>query len=450
MQNALMKPNYTKLFDSAFWTALFQHPRGWLKSFVKPFRIGVAAANGFSVDDCSGKASALTFYSLLSIVPLLAVAFGIAKGFGFEEMLKEEVSKRFLDQPEITERLIDFAYKTLQNTQSGLIAGVGLLVLFWSVLQLLSTIESAFNGIWKVHYPRAFSRRFSDYLAMMLFCPIFFAVSSSLSVFVSAKITHFTEVSGTLKPLSPYIIFLVFHLFPLVLVWLLFTTLYYIMPNTKVPLSCALIGGILAGTAYHIVQLIYIKFQVGLSSYGAIYGSFAAIPLFLVWLNVSWLITLAGAEIAHHTESSRMHAYLSKAARQHRADARVLGFLIVQQCLQAFIKGDLPPTLYHFGQRAGVPITIVRSYVQQLVQAGLLVEVTWKDGSGGYYQPAKDVQSITLKTICDALDNARHEHYMMVYDQEVEDYEKALEKFDAVLDKAAVNVPLVQVVARRH
>src|ERR1700733_13039871 len=115
--------------------------------FLKINRIAIAASRGFNYDDCSSKASALTFYSLLSIVPVLAVAFGIAKGFGFQEHLESEISQKFVEQKEVVDKLIGFAYQTLQNTQSGLIAGVGLVVLFWTVLKLFSNIESSFNSI---------------------------------------------------------------------------------------------------------------------------------------------------------------------------------------------------------------------------------------------------------------------------------------------------------------
>ena len=120
------------------------------------------------------------------------------------------------------------------------------------------------------------------------------------------------------------------------------------MPNARVPFHYALTAGIAAGTAYQIVQWTYIKFQFGLSSYGAIYGSFAALPLFLLWLNTSWWITfLAGAEIAYHAEIDHSHAKLYLAARQCVVDGRILGLMIMHSCVQAFKKGEVPPTEYN-------------------------------------------------------------------------------------------------------
>lgn len=436
-----MRWNFLKYFNSDYWTTVFNSPGRWRRLLSKPVRVAIAAGRGYVDDDCSSKASSLTFYSLLSIVPVLAVAFGIAKGFGFEKHLERQISEQFLDQPEVTEKLINFAYNTLQNTESGLIAGVGVVVLFWSVLKLLSTIELAFNQIWKVQKARTFSRRLSDYLAMMVFCPIFFAASSSLSVFVVTRVVSLTKENGMWETVSPYIL-LAFHIFPLILSWILFTAIYYIMPNTNVLFKAALIAGIIAGSVFQIVQWVYIQFQVGLASYGAIYGSFAALPLFLIWLNISWLIALAGAEIAYHIEDDQAQGVFSHDVSRKQTDGRVLGLLVMQQCLQAFNNGKAPPTIPVLAQRVGTAVMVVRRLVQRLLDAQLLVEVYWKDGTSGRYQPARDLNSITIRAVCEALNTARQERYLVVYDKEVEDYEKTLERFDTLMTDAPINTPL--------
>jgi membrane protein len=440
-----MKWDLSKYFSADFWSAFFVQPKKLGYFLAKITRIAFASARGFQEDDCWLKASALTFYSLLSIVPVLAVAFGIAKGFGFQEHLETEISQKFSEQKEVVDKLIDFSYRTLQNTQSGLIAGIGLIVLFWTVLKLFSNIESSFNSIWKVKKARSFARSFSDYLAMMLFCPIFFFASSSLSVFVLTQITDISKNTGIWETVSP-VVLLTLHLFPLVLAWLLFTALYSIMPNTKVPLKYAFIAGVCAGTAYQIVQFLYIQFQIGLSSYGAIYGSFAALPLFLIWLNTSWWIALGGAEIAYHAENDPINFALSSATNRKKADAKVLGLLIIQQCVRAFSSGAPPPSIYDLSSHSGVPVVSVKQMVHQLIDAGLLVEVNWHGNSGEYYQPSRDIKSITLKQVCDALDNSRHDLYLMIYDDDVKHYEEALASADAVLGTSLANPSMDQLV----
>lgn len=438
-----MKWDFSNYFNSNFWAAFFSRSKKVNHSVVRASRIALAAARGFRDDDCASKASALTFYSLLSIVPVLAVAFGIAKGFGFQERLESELSQRFAEQKEVVDKLIYFSYQTLQNTQSGLIAGVGLIVLFWTVLKLFSNIESSFNAIWKVKKPRSFARSFSDYLAMMLFCPIFFAASSSFSVFVITQITDFSKTTGIWNAISPIALF-AFHLFPFVLAWLLFTALYSIMPNTKVPLKYAFIAGVCAGTVYQIVQSTYIQFQLGLASYGAIYGSFAALPLFLIWLNTSWWIALGGAEIAYHTENDRFNFAFSSDKSLRQADARVLGLMIMQECARAFSAGQSPPSVYNLAQSTGIPVASIRNIIQQLINARLLIEVNWRGNSGEFYQPSRDLKTISLKAICDALDGSRHDFFEMVYDDDVKRYEQALASLDNLTETASLNPTIDQ------
>jgi len=433
-----MFEKWSHYFKETLWHTPVTHYPIHRKVSRRLLAIGIKAARGFALDDCYLRAASLTFYSLLSIVPVLAVAFGIAKGFGFEKHLQAELSQKFLEQREIADKLIDFARNTLESAESGVIAGVGLVVLFYSVLKLLGNIESALNAIWKVKKPRTLARQFSDYLAMMLFCPFFFAASSSLSVFIMTEIAHFSRENRMWETISP-LIFLTFQVFPLILSWLLFSAIYYIMPNTKVSFSYALLAGIIAGTSYQVVQWIYIKFQLGLASYGAIYGSFAALPLFLIWLNTSWLIVLVGAEIAYHAENEMALSPHFLAAQRRQVQSRILGLVLMQQAVHAFRNGDPPPTAYSLAQRAGVAVGPVRHLIDQLIEHGLLVEVTWRDGTSGHFQPGRSVKNITLKAVCDALNNSRHEYYPIEYTKEVENYAKILANFDDLLNSSSIN-----------
>lgn len=437
-----MRWNVSKYFNSDYWTHFFRHLPSALKGCsTKVMRVGEAVAIGFSKDDCSTQASALTFYSLLSIVPVLAVAFGIAKGFGFESILQNELKQKFSEQPVLIDQLVQFAYNTLENTQGGWIAGIGLVLLFWTVIKLLSNIESAFNLIWKIRKPRSLARRFSDYLAMILFCPVFFGTSSSISVFVITKLTHMSQSDGIWKTVTPFAFF-VLHLFPLVLAWFLFTAIYYIMPNTKVPFKYALISGIIAGTAYLVVQWIYIKFQIGLTSYGAIYGSFAALPLFFIWLNTSWLIALIGAEIAYHTEDDMTLSSPTDTSLQRSTEARICGLMLMRHCIQAFSHGLVPPSIYILMERTGINLRAARQLIAELIDAGLLVEVNWRGSSGGHYQPGRDLKHITVKAVCDALDSSRQHRYVITYGSDVEQYEKILASFDTLVEQIPSNLPL--------
>jgi membrane protein len=448
------RPIFSKYFSALYWNELGKKSQGLIGKINRFIRVSYSSIKGFTDDECSDKASALTFYTLLSIIPILAVAFGIAKGFGFENHLEKEITHRFSDQPEVASKLIVFAHGMLQNTQSGLIAGIGLIVLFWSVVKLMSNIETSFNAIWKIKIPRSWSRRVSDYVSMMLFCPLFFGVSSSITVYVTAQLTVFSETSDMWKLVTP-LVFTLFHLFPMIFAWLLFTALYYIMPNTRVPFKAALTAGIIAGTIYQITQWLYIQFQIGLASYGAIYGSFAALPLFLLWLNTSWLIALFGAEIAYHTENDSALAlsYLLKTgqgAKEKIVDARILGLLVMSRIIDRFKEGKTPPNVYDIAKEIGISVSDSKLIIHELQEGGLILDTALKDGSTGNFLPSRDIKSIKIKQILEALDDCRHERYEVLDGPLVKKYEDKLHALDELLDHSSLNTPLSELSAGDH
>jgi membrane protein len=408
----------------------------------RALRIGIMAVQNFNRDECFLKASALTFYSLLSIVPTLAVFFAFAKGFGFTAILEREIQGQFHEQPEIAQKLIDFSYSMLSQAQGGIITGVGIVVLFWTIIKLLGNIESSLNDIWKVPAPRSFLRKLSDYLAIIIFCPIFFALSSSLAIYITSQVMKVTHRIEFLDAYS-YWIFLFLHIIPYVLCWLLFSFIYLFMPNTKVPWRYAILAGIIAGTAYQILQLIYIRFQIGASSYGAIYGSFAALPLFLVWINLSWLIVLAGAEIAYAAENDSLTYGMSGQTGKSRtlASKEVLGLLIVDQCVQTFCKANPPLSIAQLSNQLGAAEKNVDQVVGELVQAHVLSEVKGTEANE-CYQPARNVKDIRIKLVADALNVAKRTQVYVYANPALTRMEETLAAFDKDAENSNVNISI--------
>jgi membrane protein len=204
------------------------------RSFLlRQLRIILLAVRGFGEDRCQLRASALTFYSLLSVVPMLAMAFGVAKGFGFERNLEKQLLDGFPDQQEVISRIIAFSRALLENTQGGLIAGIGVAVLFWTVIKVLSNIENSFNDIWGIKKARTFQRKFGDYLSIMLVAPILLVMSSSATIMITTQVHLITQEISIVGGFGP-ILFSVLKVLPLGVVWLLFTFLYVFMPNTRV------------------------------------------------------------------------------------------------------------------------------------------------------------------------------------------------------------------------
>ena len=281
---------------------------------VRCLRILLAAAAAFQEHRCPLRASALTFYSLLSIVPVVAMAFGIAKGFAFEKILQEKILERFPGQEEVLLEVFGFANTMLANTKGGLIAGVGVILLFWAIIKVLGNIERSFDDIWSVKQERSFSRKVTDYLSVMLVAPVLLVLSSGATVFITTQLGALTKRFDVLGILG-LLVFVLLEITPFAIMWVLFTFLYLFMPNRHVNRRSGVIAGIVAGTVYVVVQMVYVKFQVGVASYNAIYGSFAALPLFLVWLQLSWIIVLAGAEIscAHQNADALEYGQIGRA-----------------------------------------------------------------------------------------------------------------------------------------
>lgn len=253
--------------------------------------------NKFQENECYNKASALSFYTLLAIVPVLAVAFGIAKGFGIDKNLEAQILETFYQQREIAEKAIRFARSTLEQTHSSLVAGVGALMLFWSAFGALGALERSLNTIFGAASNRSIGKRMVDFLPILIFIPLLVVASSSATFFIISKIVDFTVHSGVYEAIKP-VIYLIYYSSILLIAWALFFIIYWYIPNQKTPLRPALYASFFAAAAFQILQWAYINLQIYLTSYNAIYGSFAAVPLFLLWVQFNWLIVLGFAQIA--------------------------------------------------------------------------------------------------------------------------------------------------------
>ena len=371
--------------------------------FLKQLRIIILAVRGFDEDRCQLRASALTYYSLLSIVPVVAILFGIAKGFGFQEVLEKELLDKFSEHQAVLVQVMEFAKSLLETTQGGLIAGIGLAVLFWTVIKVLGSIERAFNNVWGVKSPRPWSRKFTDYLSVLLIAPILFILSSSLMVFITSQVTFITEKFALLGFFSSFILFLL-ELLPYCIVWVLFTFIYIFMPNTKVRFTSGLVGGIVAGSVYQLVQWGYIAFQVGVAKYNAIYGSFAALPLFLMWLQLSWLVVLFGAEICFSHQNVDTYEFEPDCLNVSVSFKKLLSLRIVHLLVKNFSAGKAPLAGHQIAHTLEVPIRLVRQILFELVESGILSEVATQDNEEITYQPGRDSDSLTIQYVIDALE----------------------------------------------
>jgi membrane protein len=400
--------------------------------WLSPLRVAALTVRGYVRDNCALRASALTFYSLLSIVPVVALAFGIAKGFGLEQRLESQFLLRFAGQEEVISKIIGFARTLLENTKGGLIAGIGVLLLFWSAVKVLNHIETTLNHIWKVQ-ARSMVRKFTDFLSIMIISPLLVIVSSSVNVYITAEVTAMTGKLALLQAASPFI-FLLLKLLPYGLIWVLFILIYLVMPNTQVRFSSAFIAGIVAGSIYQILQGIYISAQVLVSKYNAIYGSFAALPLFLIWLQLSWMIVLLGAEIAY----AHQHVgHFSMAADYHHISTdirRRYALHILHLVVVRFEAGRRPLTVDQIAKTLKLPYLMVSRLTDDLRNSRLISAVRAERNNGPTaFQPARDIHSITMGTVLEALDKAGGTNWPASDDPEFVRVSQALDELQAAI-----------------
>jgi len=361
-------------------------------------RRGMLIGQAFFADNCGLRASALTFFSILSIVPVMALSFGISRGFGFEKMLQREFIERFPGHEEASREIIQFADSLLTSARSGVIAVTGIALLFWTVIKVLNHIETSMNAIWRIDHNRPLIRQFTDYLVMMIIGPLLILTSSSANVFISTQVTHITETLPMLGIVSKPIFFSL-KFTPYLLIWLLFTLIFMVMPNTRVRLLPAFSAGVLAGTIFQMLQRIYILFQVGVAKYNAIYGSFAALPMFMIWINISWIIVLTGAEFSYVQQNYRKLLNQKRLQRLSWHHRKLLLLLVMRQIAVNFAQAYPPLTVDQIATTLNLPPPLAKTMVDRLVQTGLASAV-----SPSGYQPACDIGLLTISRVLSKLD----------------------------------------------
>jgi membrane protein len=409
--------------------------------FIRTLRVVLLSFSEFDRDKCQLRASALTFFTLLSIVPVVAMAFGIAKGFGLEKLLEAQLMQNIQGQEEVLRQIITFAQTMLENTHGGIIAGIGVALLFWTIIKVLGNIEESFNSIWGVKKPRSLIRKFTDYLSLMMICPILMILASGLTVFVTSQVMLVTQKIAFLGVASP-LIFALLKLLPYCVLWGVFTFIYIFMPNTKVSFTSGLLGGIVAGTLYQMVQWLYIKFQIGVSSYGAIYGSFAALPLFLVWLQMSWTIVLYGAEVAFAHQNEETYEFEPDCLGISSSYKKLLTLRITHLLIKNFCKGERPFTAALIARELEIPIRLVRQILFELVNAGLISETRQENGKEGCYQPARDVEAFSVESVLEALEHQGTDAVPVADSKELQKLAECLKDFRSILEKSPSNVLL--------
>jgi membrane protein len=370
-------------------------------------KIATLSVREFIQGGVVNRASALTYSTLLAIIPALALLFAIARGFGFANLLEIQLREGLSAHAEVAEILLSFIDSYLNHTKSGVFIGVGLIMLFYTILLLTDSIERTFNAIWQVKKPRTLYRKMTDYFSMILLLPILILLSSGISIYLSTIVKYMEEF----VLLAPVVKFLV-RLIPFVLIWGMFTALYIFMPNTKVKFKYAILPGIIAGSAFQGFQYLYIGSQIWVSNYNAIYGSFAAIPMFLLWTQISWSICLYGAQLCYVAQNLRNFSFSNETKNISRRYHDFLCILILSLICKRFQTEEKPYTAEALSDEHKIPIRLTKEILYELQDLNLIydTQVEDKDESVAYL-PSIDINRMNVAMLLSRLDEAGSEAF---------------------------------------
>ena len=389
---------YTKkayhFFEETIWDMDQKYPL-WKDVIFYLFRLGYLVVHGITKNKSMVRATALAYTTLLSIVPLIAVMLAFAKAFGGLAKLTEGVQPLIVNNlatgsGEVVKKyLVEFS----QNLHAGTLGVVGFVFLILTAVGLLSTIESAFNEVWGVKQERSWFRRFNSYWTILTVGPLF--VAFSIGITASLQSSHFvqlylqSDVSRFVVKLAPY-----------VLTWVAFTMLYLYMPNTRVRFRSAFLGGILAGTLWEFAKYGYAIYSASSNTYSTIYGSLGALPVFLVWLYLTWMIVLIGAEISFASQNIKTYREERRTTNVSQQFKEFLALDLVAFICDSFDKGQGAVTISQITEKFKIPIRLVNEVLFNLTSAEILLETGEMER---YYCPAKPLNDITVKNVLDSL-----------------------------------------------
>jgi len=386
---------FTYFTDTIFRQDVSEWRNPVVRWLVQQYRLLFYTARGLVEHGTLVRSAALTFYTLMSLVPILAVVFAVVKGFGLTDGLVENLYGIFPRHPETIDYIVGFAENALARTQGGVVAAVGLVMLFWAVIRVFGSIESAFNNIWEVKVARSIARQWTDYIAVVMIVPVLWILANAAGDYVEQLLGLYDKwYFNTLS-----------HLASMVVIWAMFTLLYLIIPNARVRFQSALMAGIVAGTIFLLFQWGYVYVQRWMTSYNAIYGSFAALPLFLIWMQTSWEILLFGGELSFAYQNISRFAEERESLRISYDQRRKVLLAVMILVARNFRDHGGTLSTDAIRDRLGLPTRIVNDVLFQLVQAGQLIAVRSGDGERDVaFTPAHDLASTTVYGILEAVE----------------------------------------------
>ncbi|MCC8087695.1 MAG: YihY/virulence factor BrkB family protein [Rikenellaceae bacterium] len=411
-----------------------------LRFIVRQLKILLFTAKSYGKDQLIIRSAALTFYTMMAIVPFAAIIFGIAKGFMFENSISAYLYAKFPNYTGLVSQIIEFANALLERTKGGIIAIIGVLVLMWAVIKVFINIESSFNHIWEIRKSRSFTRKLSDYLSVLLVAPIFWFVTNNASNVIGTSIDN--AVSGTIMA---SVVDLLGYLLPWLIISIMLTVVYFVMPNTKVRFRSAVSAAVIAAAALYIFQTVYFYSQTRISNYNAIYGSFAALPLFLIWLNISWQIIMFGAEMSFGYQNIEKYEFERETYKISLDYKRKIMLVVMHRIASNFEKGKRPMDDEQIAKAANLPVRIVRDVLYDLEQANLVVSLEDEQMKSLVYLPMRNVSKMKIYDVIKTVESAGVQNFNIQQYEDLKSVNKIVSDLDNIIAHSDKNIPLMDI-----
>lgn len=359
------------------------------------------------------RAAALSYTTLFSIIPILALLFAIAKGFGFSNLM-ERLLRGGLVENSTVDMVMTFIDNYLKYAQSGVFIGIGIAMLLWAIINLADSVESNMNAIWDVKKQRSYFRKLTDYMALFVIFPIIIILYAGISIFMTTIYQQLAEYF-----LISSFVHICIKLAPYILSGLIMTGLFIFIPNTKVKFLNAFIPGMITGIVFQAFLYIYIQIQMSVSSYNAIYGSFAIIPMFMLWADISWSIILFGVEMSYVSQNIEQYNFGDEVDNVSRRYHDFMCVVIMSLICKRFAQGNKPYTSNELSDDGQIPIRLTNRLLDELEEVGLIHGFSADAKSDiEHFVPAIDINQLSVGRLLSTIESAGCEDFKIDHSKE--------------------------------
>lgn len=432
-----IKKAYQYITEGVWTKEKHEYNSKFMRWFSGQIQVFIFTIKSFGQNQMVVRSAGLTYYTLLAFVPLVAVVFGIMKGFGYEDRIEVYLSEILPNFGQLSGQILEWARNMVEEAKGGWIAAIGLIVFLWSVIRVFMNIEDSFNYIWEVRRNRSIARKMSDYIAVMIVGPVVWLVFSAAGDQLESALDSL--VRGTfLWPLLTFAKLLI----PFITTSLILTLVYAVIPNTKVRFSAALKAGIIAGVVLVFVQIFYSGGQSALSRYNAVYGGFAAVPLLFIWLNVCWQIIMFGAELSFGYQNVENFKYEREAENVSYDYRRKVILLVMHRIAVNFSEGKEQMDSDQLAHVLNLPVRLVRDSLFELEESGLIVSAEDEARKTVRYYPAREVSQLRIYDVIRAVEEHGLAHLDMKEYGEYRSLSRALLRLNRVIVDSDQNILL--------